>query len=289
MVRAEKIPMRGRRLKKLVALSSNPTVVKDIATALSRGALDTAWRMARTATRTPDLGAEKIISRKYRLLWLCTPKVASRSTIAALRSIDPDAVVIRETRGAELSTRHPEVRDYTSCAFIRHPFDRALSLYGEIRLSPERYQGTQRLHKQEKRQFFLDRYYGLTEASSFEEYCRWLNTPYGSDALADRHFLSQHVQIRLEDGRMPDFVSCLENVDESWKRIAARVRMPTPELPMLNTMVGWQPSSLQSLQAARSEMRMLLTDRTCALLQTRYAADLQLYQAVSASGMFECL
>ena len=278
-----------RRLKKLAALSSNPTALGIAANALSRGDLGTAWRVARAAGRTPDLGAEKIVSRKYRFLWLCNPKVASRSTIAALCSADPDAAIIRDRSISDVYAMHPEARGYYSFAFIRHPVGRALSLYAELHCSPQRYRGKQRIHKQEKRRSLLDLYPGLADVGSFDAYCRWLNTPCGSDALADRHFLSQHTQIRLEDGGLPDFIGCLENVDEGLKRIAGRVGMPAPELPMLNTMLEWRPSSPQALRAARSEMAALLTGRNRTLLETRYADDLALYRAVSASGMLERL
>lgn len=279
------LPTLGRWAKHLGGVVSNPLAVRAIVGALSRGAFREAKRVARTAARTPDLRAEKIISRTYRFLWLCNPKVASRSIIAALCSADPDAVIIRGTSVSELYAMHPEVKDYDSFAFIRHPVDRALSLYAELRFSPERYQGEQRIHKEEKRRSFLDRHPGLADVNSFDAYCQWLNTPYGSDALADRHFLSQHVQIRLEDGRLPDFIGCIENADEDVKRIAARVGMPAPALPMLNTTLAWQPSSPHALKAARSEMMALVTDRNRTLLETRYADDLELYRTVSSSGM----
>ena len=276
-----------RRAKQLAVVVSNPLAVRTIVCMLSRGAFREAKRVAHTATRTPDLGAEKIISRTYRFLWLCNPKVMSRSIIAALCNADPGAVIIRGKSVSEIYAMYPEVKDYDSFAFIRHPIDRALSLYAELRFSPKRYQGEQRIHKEEKRRFFLDRHPGLADVNSFDEYCQWLNTPYGSDALADRHFLSQHVQIRRKDGRLPDAIGCIEHAGEDLKRIAARVGMPAPALPMLNTMVAWQPSSPHALNAARSEMMTLVTDRNRALLETRYADDLDLYRTVSSSGMLE--
>ncbi len=268
------------RLKQAAILASLPLhhrdVAGDIIGALSRGQFGTARRMARTAARTPSLGAERIISRKYRYLWICNPKVASRSIIAALRVADPGAEIIKGKSVSDIYALRPEVRDYFSFAFIRHPFDRALSLYSEIHFSPERYQGAQRRHKKEKRQGFFDRCYGLAEASSFDDYCQWLNTPYGSDAFADIHFLSQHALIRLDDGRLPDFIGRLENLDEDMKQVARQVGMPAPELPMLNTMAGWRPPSPEALKTARSAMRAHLTERNRALLSTRYAADLEL-------------
>ncbi len=269
-----------RRLKQGATLVSvlphHPGVAGDIAGALLRGQFETARHMARTVARTPDIRAEKIISRKHRYLWVCNPKVGSRSIIAALSSGDPDAEIIKNKSVSEIYALYPEVRDYFSFAFIRHPFDRALSLYSEIHLSPESYQGAQRQHKREKRQTFFDSCYGLAEASSFDAYCRWLNTPFGSDTCADRHFLSQHLQMRRDDGRLPDFIGRLENVDQDMKRVAMKVGMPPPELPMLNTMAGWQPTPPDTLEVARSEMRAHLTERNRALLSTRYAADLEL-------------
>ena len=41
-----------------------------------------AWALVSTAARRPDRRAEKIVSRRYRFLWICNPKAASRSLIA---------------------------------------------------------------------------------------------------------------------------------------------------------------------------------------------------------------
>ncbi len=48
-----------------------------------------------TAGRRPNLRAEKIVSHRRRYLWLCIPKAASRSIIAALGAADPAAELIR--------------------------------------------------------------------------------------------------------------------------------------------------------------------------------------------------
>lgn len=257
------------RLKKLAALSLNPPLVGCIAGAAFHGEFKAARGMA---AQTHDLGAEKIISRKYRFLWLCNPKVASRSIISALRCADPDAELIHAKSVSDIYKMYPEVKDYYSFAFIRHPFDRALSFYAETRF---------RL-KEQRRQRYRDMFYRLMEADTFDDCCDWLNTIQGSDLLAERHFLSQHAQIRLPDGRLPDFIGRLENLDNDFKQVAAILRMPTLELPMLNTMAGWQPSAA-AVKAARADMSACLTERNRALLAKRYAADLDLYRNVSTS------
>ena len=264
------------RLKQLHAICANPLVVRDLAGALGRGAFGVARRMAYTAVRSPDLTAEKVVSRKYRCLWLCNPKVASRSIIAVLRDADPDAEIIEGASVAEVYAMYPAAKDYFSFAFIRHPFGRALSLYAEMRFFHTRFDGANRCRKEERQRFLANAFFGLAEVESFDDYCRWLNTPYGSDAFANCHFLSQHRQICLLHGHRPDFIGRLENIDRDLERVAEHLGMPLPTLPMLNTMAGWQPRSPQALQAARAEMSALLTEQNRALLSKRYAGDLEL-------------
>ena len=272
-----------RRLKKAAAIYRHPTAVKDIAVFLSCGRWADAARTVRAVARRPDLGAEKVVSRKYRYLYICIPKVASRSIIAALRGADPDAEIIYDRSVADICARRPEVRDYYSFAFIRHPFDRALSLYAEMRFFQERFAGEHRRLKASRQQHYTNTFPGLGEIDSFDDYCRWLNTPYGSDAFADRHFLSQHAQLGLADGGRPDFIGRLENIGEDWPAVAARLGMPSG-LPMLNTMAGWQPADSQAVETARREMQAHLTGQNRKLLRIRYRADLDLYHSVARMG-----
>lgn len=258
------------RLKKLATMSLNPPLVGSVAGAVFHGEFKAARGMA---AQTPDLGAEKIVSRKYRFLWLCNPKVASRSIIAALRRADPDAELIHPKNVSDVYEMYSEVKDYYSFAFIRHPFDRALSFYAETRF---------RL-KEQRWQHYMDMFPRLMEVDTFDDCCDWLNTIQGSDLLAERHFLSQHAQIRIQDGRLPDFIGRLENLDNDFRHVAALLGMPAPELPMLNTMAGWQPSATV-VKAARADMSACLTERNRALLAKRYAVDLDLYRSVSANS-----
>lgn len=267
------------RLKKLAALPLNPPLAGSIAGALFRGEFKAARGMA---SQTRDLRAEKIVSRKYRFLWLCNPKVASRSIIAALRRADPDAELIRDKSVSDIYEMYSEGKNYYSFAFIRHPFDRALSFYAEMRFFRERFEGKGRFLKEGRQQHYSDMFPRLTEVDSFDGYCDWLSTIQGSDLLADRHFLSQHLQIRLPDGRLPDFIGRFENIDDDFERVVAVLGMPVPELLMLNTMAGWQPPAA-AVKAARSDMSACLTERNRALLAKRYAADLDLYRNVSAN------
>ena len=295
-----------RLRKALAGLAGNPRLVRQTMWALARGGFADAMRMARTAQLSPDLGAEKIVSSKYRFLCICIPKVASRSLMAALRNTDPDVEIFRKMRIGEVYAERPEAREYFSFAFVRHPFTRAFSLYREllcsaavyatdyhryrdewntfffdpvadrmVRLRPPLADLALPAHKEEKRRRLFARFYGLDRTYSFDDFCEWLATPWGSDAVADRHFLSQHVQVRLDDDRLPDFVGRFEQLDADLERIARRIGMPAPALPMLNTMAGWQ-STPDELAAARSAISACLDDRNKELLASRYVGDFAL-------------
>ena len=264
------------RSKRLAAVAASPGAVKDIAGATMRGRLAAAWLMARTASRRPDLGAEKILSREYRYLWLCVPKVASRSIRDALCAVTPDAEVFVGKSIAEVFALRPEARNYYSFAFVRHPFSRALSFYTELHFAPRRYADTaQSQHKKEKANHFFRQFYGLAGASGFDVYCQWLQTPYASDTVADRHFLSQHIQLDLGGGRLPDFIGRLESLDVDFRRAIEQIGISMPDLPLLNTMAGWQPAPA-ALTTARSAASACFTRENKALLAMRYTKDLAL-------------
>ena len=244
------------RLAERLAVSRTPEH-RDVAAALTDAAkaedYKTALALVTTAGRRADLRAEKVISRKYRFLWIGNPKVASRSIIAALRAADPDAKLIRDRTLDEVLARCPKAQDYFSFAFVRHPCDRTFSCYADKHSLAR--------HDQTAHRWFVEPYHGLRVGMSFGEFCRWLATPCGSDAFADRHWLSQHRQIRTAEGRLPDFIGHLESLETDWRTVTERLRIPHCDLPRLNA----RPEELHV-----EEQPDAATD---ALLRRRYAED----------------
>ena len=265
----------GARARAASRLMSTPSALGDVAGALLHGETAKAGRMALTILQDTDVRPDMVISRKYRFVWLANPKVASRSIVAALLGADPEAEIVYENTIFEIYARYPETKGYYSFAFVRHPFDRAISYHAQLHCSREGYEGNvlSRVERVTRNRFA--RFHGLAEARDFDGYCEWLNTPYGSDACANRHFLSQHLVIRAGQDRLPDFVGRLENLRADLDRVAAEVGMPTPALPMLNTMAGWQATP-EALQTVRSRASVQLTERNKALLRKRYAEDFKL-------------
>ena len=257
-------PLRNRAFGRLAdRLAASPVPEhREIAAALRRalasGDAAAALALASTAGCRADRRAEKIVSHRYRFLWICIPKAASRSLIRALLAADPEAELVRGRTLDELLDRRPALGGYFSFAFVRHPVSRTRSFHAD--------KHGRAAHDRRARRWFIEPWHGLHVGMGFEELCRWLATPAGSDAFADRHWLSQHLQIRTEGGRAPDFVGRWETLDDDWRTVAAQVGMPRRALPRLNARAGKPPGTdgPEGLEAL-------------ALLRRRYAEDFRLW------------
>ena len=244
--------------------AAHRAVATDAAEALAAGRREDARAMLATLVRGAYTRVDKIVSRRYRYLWICNPKVASRSLIAALLDADPQARLFREATLAEVHRALPESRRFTSFAFVRDPCERAHSFFSDAGPSGD------------KRGEQLAGRYGIRRDSSFAELCAWLNTPCGADAFANAHWLSQHVTIRLEDGRLPDFIGRYERLEADLAEIASRLGMPLPILPSLNRSPYALPESPVS-SAADALRAVHLNERNRAELRRRYATDFALF------------
>ncbi len=227
-----------------------------LAEAVAAGDAAAALRLASTARREPDLRAEKIVSRRHRFVWLCVPKAASRSLIAALRAADPDAEVFRGRTLEEVFLARPAARGYPRFAFLRHPRARLASFHAD-KLAAARRGGA--AHR-----WFVAGRHGLAADMDFAALCAWLGTPSGADAFADRHWLSQHVQVRDRDGRPPHLLGAVERLDDDWRAVAGDLGLPRVALPRLNARPPGAPRA------------PALDPAAAAALRRRYAADFAL-------------
>jgi len=198
------------------------------------------------AMRRSDALSAKVISHERKYIWLCNPKVASRSIIAALRAADPSAEVIRNASISRIYETHPEAKDYFTFAFVRHPVTRAYSLYRDL-LGGD----------------------GIEEASAFEEFCD------GSGAFADPRFLSQSAQLRLPDGCLPDFIGRFESLDADFNAVAGRLGLPQTTSSLLNTTPG-RKARINEAQSARTEWRSCVTPYAEEALRARYVEDFRI-------------
>ena len=105
------------------------------------------------------------------------------------------------------------------------------------------------LSDRDARRWFIEPWYGVSAEMGFEALCRWLATAFGSDAFADRYWLSLHRQLRDADGCPPDFLGSY-----------GRLGLPARALPLLNA----RPEGLPEASAGAD---------TVAVLRRRYAED----------------
>lgn len=90
----------------------------------------------------------------------------------------------------------------------------------------------------------------LNHLESFGAFCRWLDQPLSAPRYADGHWAPRYWQVRLPDGRLPDFIGKLETFGEDWERL--RSRFPhLPELSHLNASQSPVPD------VEREELRIL--------------------------------
>ena len=216
-----------------------------------------AMRILGHLQRSPNTHADKIVSRRHQYLWLRVPKVASSSIIDTIMSVDDSAELLKFTSTADLYRKYPEIQGYFSFAFIRHPRTRILSCYKDK--IQEAHPGTM-----ENRDHIAP-FYGLRGGIAFDDFLTWLNTPYGSDAFADSHWLSQTRQVELPDGNLPDFVGLFENLEDDWREVVATIGLPAMPLTHLNSSSG--------------EVGNYSND----LITARYADDVALWNRVRAS------
>ena len=242
--------------------AAHRAVAKDAGEALAAGRRAEARAMLATLARVADRGAEKVVSSRHRYVWIGNPKAASRSLIAGLLDADPAAEVFREATLAEVYRARPEARAFTTFAFVRNPYDRAHSFFSDA--GP----------RGGKRGELLAGRHGVRGDASFAELCAWLATPYGSDAFANRHWLSQHETIGLEDGRLPDVVGRYERLEADLADIASRLGMPLPTLPALNRSPRAVPAGCEA-GAVGAVRAIHLSETNRALLRRRYAADFE--------------
>ncbi len=180
----------------------------------------------RTVLRRADRRAEKIVSHHYRFVWICNPKAASRSLIAALLDADPQALLVRGQTLEQVYAAHPEARAYRRVAFLRHPVDRTRSFFADKHALA--------LSDADARRWFIDPWHGVEAGMDFAAFCRWLETPWGSDAFADRHWLSQWRQLADRYGRLPDFLGRYETLEADWRRVCEALGLPRAPLPRIN-------------------------------------------------------
>jgi len=102
---------------------------------------------------------------------------------------------------------------------------------------------------------------------SFTAFAEWLNSPEGSDSVADRHWMSQYRILALDEAGVIeyDFIGRFERLAQDYDRL---INLSGLELPPLSHRLKTQ---------APDEYRNLYDDYSRELIARRYARDIELF------------
>lgn len=164
---------------------------------------------------TTDLAAEKIICETLGFVCFTVPKAGSSSLI---RLLSPLGARVLSCPAEELFERHPQYVPLSRFAFVRNPWSRVLSAYRDKVVNVSNL-GKLRI---------LTRYPGLQPGMPFRAFVDWLASEEGSDARADRHWVSQHLLLP-HDGNCT--IGRLERMDEDLPRILDDYGVDVPAIP----------------------------------------------------------
>lgn len=164
-----------------------------------------------------DVAGLVIVSHRYRFIYFGLPKVATRSfyNLFVVRHKKDFQIEWSEKRGgfAEAIAAYP---DYYRFSFVRNPWSRVVSCY-ESKIA-DNIIG--------KRARITSFYKALESGISFVDFVDWLCSEEGDDAIADRHWLSQHMFLYDEEGRsLCDYIGRYENLEADWAEVCAILGM----------------------------------------------------------------
>ena len=210
------------------------------------------------AARSPewpssDHKVERFVSRRHRLLAAPVPKVASRTIQEMMgRLSPPDMVEVHESPDA----MREHFGDLFAFSFVRNPWARIYSCWAD-KIEDAFTVG---------KVLILSRFAGLRPFMPFEEFVEWLETEAGSDAHADRHWLSQTEHLRTSSGEpIVDFVGRMEAFEEGLAEIERRSGVTLPRVEALN------------VKTSSDAYRVAYSPRARSIVGSRYLADIETY------------
>lgn len=222
------MPSRDRFYNRLIAQP-----IFDPETRQGRTAIGVAARVVRVANQTrnalrggpaPDLRVDKLASAERGFVFHTVPKVASTSMTSLLRegADAPSDITWFEATPAEATARYPGAFNF---AIVRNPWARAWSAYQD-KIWDVNTIGKLRI---------ITRFRGLRPRMPFAEFVEWLGTPEGSDASADRHWISQHRILPLDGEAKLDLVVKLEALKEGLAIASEKTRIDFGQLSAKNS------------------------------------------------------
>jgi hypothetical protein len=166
------------------------------------------------STALKDRSVKRIVSNRFKVVYIENPLSASRSIITKLKSEDKDTI---ETRR--------EIRDnkFIKFSVCRNPWERLVSCYNKKVLNANNI----------KKIAIISQYEGLHPQMSFGAFLQWLISEEGKDKNADPHWATQHRILTGSDGQLScDEVLRLENLKSQFASFSEKVGFQSSDLPL---------------------------------------------------------
>lgn len=218
-------------------------------------------------TQQPSISSEKLVSDKYKFIWIGIPKVATRSMLTALyREPAHDYGCEQVWDDASTLCQNPAYSEYFKFAFVRNPWARVVSCYLNKIADPD----------EKVINVIINKFPGLKPGMSFEAFVEFLHhSSYGADAKSNAHWISQHVFITDAQGNlMIDHLGKLEEMSKELDFVSNRLNVPRIVIPQLNTRSGWERKS--DAEVDHHYYRAYYTDKTREMITERYKRDIEL-------------
>lgn len=217
-----------------------------------------AWRMGRMARMggqaAPDTAVERFVYAEKKLMAAPIPKVASRTLKQMIGDLSGHA------EGGEIECRPEEIRpqypDFYIFSLVRNPWSRIYSCWKD-KIQDAYTPGKVSI---------LSRFPSLRPFMPFEEFVEWLSTPAGSDAYADRHWMSQLCHLDAGGGAvLCNHVGKMEQIEDAFEEVERQTGVMLPR------------TKRQNAKTTEAEYLGAFSDRARRIVEMRYGDDIEAF------------
>ena len=169
--------------------------------------------------RQCDNKIKKAFSVDNGFIYFANPKVATRTILQLLESQSYSDLTIAEKSVSEVHKYFEDNKICFTFTFVRNPWARVYSCWKDKITNDHKFCDI----------FILTKYKGLYPDMPFEEFVNWVDSVEGSDAFADRHWLSQVELLKNEQGEVDlAYIGKVESIDIEFNSILSSLNIPDP-------------------------------------------------------------
>jgi hypothetical protein len=174
--------------------------------------------------RPDDIGGI-MVNDKFKILCVGNPKVGSSSLKLFFQNELPESKFYLDMSYTSFLANNLDKKSYLKISFVRNSWDRVYSCWQDKISNNKRFADM----------FIITRFKGLYPDMPFEEFVDWLCTEYGADQNADRHWMSQHMILGIDDlSSNLDIIDDIGNMDTQIDNVMLQLNIPNAKLSVSN-------------------------------------------------------